>query len=334
MNQGDIMGQNSIELRRVTKKFVRTQQPAVDDISLDIPKGAFITIMGSSGSGKTTLLKMINRIYEPTRGEIFFEGQNIANLKVEEYRKKIGYVIQQIGLFPHMQVAENISVVPKSLKWDKKRTEERVNYLLELVHLQPHIYRNRYPSQLSGGQQQRVGLARAMAAEPAVMLMDEPFGAIDLITRQSLQEELLEIHKKLEKTILFVTHDIHEAFKLGERVIIMHEGKVQQFDTPYNILFRPANEYVKKLISTESIFEKLNVLRVGSIMTPIQSVPSNAISGAREDEPLSSVFGKFIESDHTSLYVENNEGRIVGQIYWDSFQSIPTFKNEKIEYYV
>ncbi|MDR0719718.1 MAG: ABC transporter ATP-binding protein [Treponema sp.] len=328
------MGQNIIEIRRITKKFANARQYAVDDVSLNIPKGAFITIMGSSGSGKTTLLKMVNRIYEPTRGEIFFEGQNIAGLKVEEYRKKIGYVIQQIGLFPHMQVFENISVVPKSLKWDKSRIEERVNYLLELVRLQPHIYRNRYPSQLSGGQQQRVGLARAMAAEPSIMLMDEPFGAIDLITRQSLQEELLEIHKKLEKTILFVTHDIHEAFKLGEQVIIMHEGKVQQFDTPYNILFRPANDYVKKLIATESIFEKLRVLRVGSIMTPIQSVPQNAVPGAREDEPLSSVFGKFIESENRSLYVENSDGRIVGQIYWDSFQSIPTFKNGKIEYYV
>jgi osmoprotectant transport system ATP-binding protein len=328
------MEESIIQINRVSKKFAGAGRYAVEDVSLDIPQGGFITILGTSGSGKTTLLKMINRILELTSGAILFEGRDIQTLKVEKYRKQIGYVIQQIGLFPHMTVAENIAVVPKSLGWDKKRIEERGNYLLELVHLEPWHYKDRYPSQLSGGEQQRVGLARAMAAEPAVMLMDEPFGAIDSLTRQSLQDELLEIHKKLEKTILFVTHDIHEAFKLGDRVIIMNQGKVQQYDTPYNILFHPANEFVTRLVKSENILEKLQVLRADSISVPVQGNPDPRAPRVRADDTLTTVLRKFLETGLPFLLVESREGTVEGQIFWNSFQSIAVLKTGEIEYYV
>jgi osmoprotectant transport system ATP-binding protein len=328
------MAENIIQIKKVSKKFAGAGRYAVEDISIDVPQGSFITIMGTSGSGKTTLLKMINRILELTSGAIFFENRDIQTLKVESYRKQIGYVIQQIGLFPHMTVAENIAVVPKSLGWDKKRIEERGNYLLELVHLEPWHYKDRYPSQLSGGEQQRVGLARAMAAEPAVMLMDEPFGAIDSLTRQSLQDELLEIHKKLGKTILFVTHDIHEAFKLGDLVIIMNQGKVQQYDTPYNILFHPANEFVARLVKSENILEKLQVLRANSISVPVQGKTDPRAPRVREDDTLTTVLGKFLETGLPFLLVESRKGAVEGQIFWNSFQSIAVLKSGEIEYYV
>ncbi len=339
----------AIELREVYKNFPGTRRYAVDGVSAEIEEGSFVTIMGTSGSGKTTLLKMINRIYEATSGDILFFGQNVKSLKVEDYRRKIGYVIQQIGLFPHMTVAENIATVPKILKWDKKSIDERVEQLLELVHLPPWDYKKRYPRQLSGGQQQRVGLARAMAADPAVMLMDEPFGAIDAITRQNLQEELLVIQKKLGKTILFVTHDIHEAFKLGDRVMIMNEGKIQQYDTPYNILFNPSNEYVARLVSAEDILERLRVLRAETIVAPLDSAPDSEDIRIGKDETLNHVLGKFIEKGLSHMIVEDREGRAIGKITWERFKAISEFRRtpaqekkipaaedtrEEIEYYV
>lgn len=191
---------------------------------------------------------MVNRLYEPTGGKIFLFGEDISTVDVVKVRRRIGYVIQQIGLFPHMTIADNISVVPKLLNWDKKQTDERVDELLNLVGLLPEEFKHRYPSQLSGGQQQRVGLARALAVNPKIMLLDEPFGAIDAITRMKLQDELLRIHGGLKRTFLFVTHDINEAFKLGSRVIVMNEGTVRQFDTPARIVKNPADDFVASLI--------------------------------------------------------------------------------------
>ncbi|MDR1875233.1 MAG: ABC transporter ATP-binding protein [Synergistaceae bacterium] len=323
-----------IALNKATKRFVGMKQNAVSEVTLDIDGGSFVTILGTSGSGKTTLLKLVNRIHELTAGEILFNGQNIHELKVEEYRKKIGYVIQQIGLFPHMTVAENIAVVPESLKWNKNTIEERVDYLLELVHLNPAYYRNRYPAQLSGGQQQRVGLARAMAAEPGIMLMDEPFGAIDSITRKILQDELLAIHKKLGKTILFVTHDIHEALKLGGKVIVMDDGKVQQYDTPYNILFRPANAFVSRLVAAENTLEKLQVLRVGAVASPARHSDNPNIPRVNEAETLSNVLAKFMETGAPYLGVTDDSGRVNGEVSWDALRSVASLRNEGMEYYV
>lgn len=240
----------AIEFKNVSKHFKDATHKAVDNLSLTIEHGEFITILGSSGCGKTTLLKMINRLYDPEEGSIEFFSEDIKNTDPVEFRRKIGYVIQQVGLFPHMTIAGNIATVPKILKWTKEKINERVDELLTLVGLDPSEFSNRYPSQLSGGQQQRVGLARALAVNPDVMLLDEPFGAIDAINRIKLQDELLKIYNASKKTYLFVTHDIYEAFKLGSRVLIMDNGKIQQFDTPRNIVASPANDFVKSLIDS------------------------------------------------------------------------------------
>ena len=240
----------AIEFKNVYKQFKGSAYSAVDNLSLTINHGEFITILGSSGCGKTTLLKMINRLYDPHKGSIEFFGEDISNKDPVEFRRKIGYVIQQVGLFPHMTIAGNIATVPKILKWPKDKIDARVDELLKLVGLEPSEFKNRYPSQLSGGQQQRVGLARALAVNPDVMLLDEPFGAIDAINRINLQDELLKIYNASKKTYLFVTHDINEAFKLGNRVLIMDKGKIQQFDTPKNIVANPANDFVRSLINS------------------------------------------------------------------------------------
>ena len=240
----------AIEFRNVTKTFHGANYSAVDHVSLTIDEGEFITILGSSGCGKTTLLKMINRLYEPDSGSVILFGEDISTVDVVKVRRRIGYVIQQIGLFPHYTVSENIATVPKLLKWDKAKIAVRVDELLTLVGLDPKEFRSRYPAQLSGGQQQRIGLARALAVDPKSMLMDEPFGAIDSITREKLQDELLNLHRNMGKTFLFVTHDIEEAFKLGDRVIIMNEGKILQFDTPEAIIREPADPFVQSLVDS------------------------------------------------------------------------------------
>ncbi len=240
----------AVEFRDVLKTFPGAGYPALDHISLQIAEGELVTILGTSGCGKTTLIKMINRIYEPDAGKIFINGADISQMDPITLRRGIGYVIQQIGLFPHMTVYDNIATVPKILKWDRERIDRRVTELLELVNLDPEEFRGRYPKQLSGGQQQRIGLIRALAADPALILFDEPFGAIDAINRANLQDELLRIHRQSSKTFLFVTHDISEALKLGTRVLIMDHGAIQQFDTPDEILRHPANDFVTALLHT------------------------------------------------------------------------------------
>ena len=238
----------AIEYRSVCKQFPGSSAYAVNGVSAAIEEGEFITILGSSGCGKITLLKMTNRLYEPDSGEIRLFGENIAQKNPVELRRGMGYVIQQVGLFPHMTIEENISAIPKLMGWDRQRMAERVTELLELVGLEPEEFRRRYPSQLSGGQQQRIGLARALALDPKVMLLDEPFGAIDAITRLNLQNELKRIHGGSGKTYVLVTHDINEAFKLGTRVMIMNQGRLVQFDTPKNIVQHPADSFVETLI--------------------------------------------------------------------------------------
>ena len=240
----------AIEFKNVSKTFRGAGYPAVNDVSLTVNEGEFVTILGSSGCGKTTLLKMVNRLYEPDTGSIILFGENISTVDVVRVRRRIGYVIQQIGLFPHYTVGDNIATVPKLLKWEKAKIDARVDELLTLVGLEPKEFRDRYPAQLSGGQQQRVGLARALAVDPKIMLMDEPFGAVDSITREKLQDELVRLHKETGKTFLFVTHDIEEAFKLGDRVLIMNEGTIRQFDTPEAIIRHPADPFVASLVNS------------------------------------------------------------------------------------
>ncbi|QOX64837.1 ABC transporter ATP-binding protein [Anoxybacterium hadale] len=236
------------EFINVNKRFPNATYHALDDVNLQIYEGELITILGTSGCGKTTLLKMVNRIYEPDSGEIQLFGSNIMDRDPVILRRGIGYVIQQIGLFPHMTVYNNMATVPRILGWEKQKIDERINELFMLVNLDANEFKHRYPAQLSGGQQQRIGLARALAADPALMLFDEPFGAIDAINREKLQDELLKIHRASRKTFLFVTHDVTEAFKLGTRVLIMDKGRIKQFDRPEKILERPADDFVAALV--------------------------------------------------------------------------------------
>lgn len=258
---------SAILFEEVSLRFPGASQAAVDRCSCEVETGEFVVILGPSGCGKTTLLKMVNRLYEPTSGRISLNGRDIRQFKATHLRQQIGYVIQQSGLFPHMTVAQNIGVVPKLLGWKSPRIQARVDELLMLVELPPQEFRNRYPVQLSGGQQQRVGLARALAGDPGVMLMDEPFGAIDAITRANLQDEILRLQNQLHKTILFVSHDVEEALRLADRILIMQAGRIVQYDTPFHILTQPANRFVRDLMGADDIVRQLGFLRVETAMT-------------------------------------------------------------------
>jgi osmoprotectant transport system ATP-binding protein len=265
-DQQSSSGGASITLTDVTKRYPGQHKPAVDAFNAEIAAGEIVMFVGPSGCGKTTTLKMINRLIEPTSGRIVIGGEDVTGINADQLRRRIGYVIQAGGLFPHMTVAANIGLVPGMLRWDKKRISARVDELLELVSLDPAQYRNRYPRELSGGQQQRVGVARALAADPPVLLMDEPFGAVDPITRQRLQDELLRIHEEVPKTIVFVTHDFDEAVKLGDRIAILTEGAhVAQFDTPDTILANPANEFVEDFVGHGSTLKQLTLTRVDEV---------------------------------------------------------------------
>ena len=262
---------SAIKFDQVCLTFSGSAQPAVNDCSFEVKEGELVVILGPSGCGKTTLLKMVNRLYEPTAGQIYLEGQNIRKLIVTKLRRQIGYVIQQSGLFPHMTVAQNIAVAPKLLRWPRSKIQMRIDELLSLVDLKPDEYRHRYPAQLSGGQQQRVGLARALAGNPKVMLMDEPFGAIDAITRTTLQNEILRLQRQLKKTILFVSHDVEEALRLADRILIMRQGKIVQFDTPFKLLTQPSNQFVHNLLGADDMVRQLSLVQVGTAMTTTTS---------------------------------------------------------------
>ncbi|MDT9592671.1 ABC transporter ATP-binding protein [Nocardioides zeae] len=255
-----------IQLKDVVKRYPGQKNAAVNDLSITVPAGEVVMFIGPSGCGKTTSLKMINRLIEPTSGTITIDGDDIRGRDADELRRTIGYVIQGGSLFPHLTVADNIAVVPKLLKWDKKRIAERTEELLDLVGLEAGRYRDRYPRELSGGQQQRVGVARGLAADPPVVLMDEPFGAVDPITRQRLQDEMLGIQRELGKTIVCVTHDIDEAIKLGDRILIFSEGaKIEQYDTPENVLAAPANDFVADFVGAGSTLKQLSLSRVNEL---------------------------------------------------------------------
>lgn len=255
-----------IVLDDVTKIYPGQERPAVDHVSLELPAGRTTVFVGPSGCGKTTTMRMINRLIEPTSGTITIDGQDNRGLDADTLRRSIGYAIQASGLFPHMTVAQNVGTVPRLLKWKKPRIRARVDEMLELVGLDPSDYRDRYPAQLSGGQQQRVGVARALAADPPVLLMDEPFGAVDPITRASLQDELLRLQDELRKTIVFVTHDFNEAVKLGDRIAVLGPGSsVLQFDTPEAVLTNPADDTVSGFIGDDAALKTLTLRRVGDV---------------------------------------------------------------------
>jgi osmoprotectant transport system ATP-binding protein len=258
--------QPMIRLEGLTKVFPGQTKPAVESLDMDIPAGEIVVLVGPSGCGKTTTMRLINRLIEPTSGRIILEGEDVTDVNPDKLRRRIGYVIQQVGLFPHQTISDNIATVPKMLGWDSPRIKSRVDELLSMVGLEPATYRERYPKHLSGGQRQRAGVARALSADPPVMLMDEPFGAIDPITRDRLQNEFLRLQETIRKTIIFVTHDIDEAIKMGDRIAILREGSaIAQYDTPERILSAPTDDFVADFIGAGASLKRLNLSRVRDI---------------------------------------------------------------------
>jgi len=252
-----------IEFKNVSKTYAGSDRAVVNDLSFTVADGDICVLVGPSGCGKTTSMRMVNRLIEPTNGEILIDGEKNTSMSGTQLRRKIGYAIQQIGLFPHRTIASNVGTVPNLVGWDSDRTTSRVNELLDLVGLPPDQYRDRYPAELSGGQQQRVGVARALAADPPIMLMDEPFGAVDPITRDRLQNEFLHIQEDIKKTIVFVTHDIDEAIKMGDKIAILREGGVlAQYDTPENILANPDSDFVSSFVGTDRVLKRLSLVLV------------------------------------------------------------------------
>jgi osmoprotectant transport system ATP-binding protein len=268
-----------IEFNGVSKTYPGSEKPVVNDLSFEVLDGEICVLVGPSGCGKTTSMRMVNRLIEITEGEILIDGEPNTAMSGTQLRRKIGYAIQQIGLFPHRTIAVNIGTVPHLLGWDKDRIKSRVDELLDTVGLAPDDYRDRYPAELSGGQQQRVGVARALAADPPIMLMDEPFGAVDPITRESLQDEFLRIQEDIKKTIVFVTHDIDEAIKMGDKIAILKQGGfLAQYDTPEDILSNPNSEFVASFVGNDRILKRLSLTKVGEM----QLEPTN---GDADDFP-------------------------------------------------
>ncbi len=283
-----------IQFNHVSKAY-EDGMKAVDSLHLEIKKGEFFVLIGPSGCGKTTTMKMINRLIETTEGSILIDGKDIQQYNINELRWNIGYVLQQIALFPHMTIAENIAVVPEMRKWSKEKIKARVDELLQMVGLGPDVYRDRMPDELSGGQKQRVGVVRALAANPKIVLMDEPFSALDPLSREQLQKDIVQLQKKIQKTIVFVTHDMQEALSLGDRICIMKEGKVVQLDTPEGIIHNPKNEFVEEFIgnrgqpwyegkSIEDVLPLDESIRVEGDALSLHSSLQEALVRVRADE--------------------------------------------------
>jgi osmoprotectant transport system ATP-binding protein len=266
----------AIRFENVGRRYAGGRE-AVRSVSFDVPPAAFAVIVGPSGCGKTTLLKIANRLIEPTAGRVVIEGTDAGHADPVKLRRRMGYVIQQVGLFPHMTVAENIGVVPGLLGWGRQRIAQRIDELLALVHLPAQEYRDAYPRRLSGGQQQRVGLARALAGDPPILLMDEPFGAIDAIERARLQDEVGALQRRLHKTVLFVTHDVDEALKLGDTLTVMRDGRVEQSGTPFDVVFSPASDFVSDLVGSRDAVRRLSVVSVrDALSSNVFGAPSQA----------------------------------------------------------
>ena len=295
-----------IRLEKVTKRYPGSAEPAVDDVTITIPAGKIVILVGPSGCGKTTTMRMINRLIEPTSGRISIGGEDALRLNPDQLRRKIGYAIQQAGLFPHFTVAQNIAVVPGLLGWDRKRIGDRVEQMMDLVGLDPKVFHDRYPRQLSGGQLQRVGVARALAADPPVLLMDEPFGAVDPITRGNLQDELLRLQAELRKTIVFVTHDFDEAVKLGDKIAVLGDrSAILQYDTPDAILANPADDTVAGFVGAGASLKQLTLLRVRDVELRKDTVT------ARLSDPPAQVRRELTERGETFALILDERDRPV-----------------------
>ncbi|MDI3421271.1 betaine/proline/choline family ABC transporter ATP-binding protein [Streptomyces luteolus] len=293
----------TIELENLTKRYPGSPNPAVDEVNMEIKAGELVIFVGPSGCGKSTTLKMINRLIEPTSGRIRINGEDVTDMDPVKLRRKVGYAIQSSGLFPHMTVAQNIALVPKMVGWSKSKIKSRVEEMLDLVGLDPGEFRGRYPRQLSGGQQQRVGVARALAADPPVLLMDEPFGAVDPITRDHLQDELIRLQHELHKTIVFVTHDFDEAIKLGDRIAVLRErSHIAQFDTPEAILTNPADDFVSGFVGAGAALKRLNLTRVRDV--EVRDYPTVTV-----DDPLQDIFNKLRSGNTNEILLLDKRGR-------------------------
>jgi osmoprotectant transport system ATP-binding protein len=296
----------TLEFREATKRYPGQDQPAVDGLSLEVPAGEICVLVGPSGCGKTTAMRMVNRMIDITSGDILLDGRSVRERQPAQLRREIGYAIQQIGLFPHLSVAGNIATVPRLLGWPKERIRARVDELLELVSLDPHETRDRYPAQLSGGQRQRVGVARALAVDPPLMLMDEPFGAIDPINRERLQNEFLRLQREIRKTIVFVTHDIDEAIKIGDRIAIMQKGgRLAQYAPPAELLMYPEGRFVEDFVGADRALKRLALQRVRDV--DLWRAPL-----VRVGEPVAEARAKAADSDVPYPLLVDGEGKPLG----------------------
>ena len=301
----------TIRLEKVTKLFPGVARPAVDALDLTIETGQVCVLIGPSGCGKTTTMRMVNRLIEPTSGRIVVGGQNVTQADPVALRRHIGYVIQQIGLFPHMTIAQNVATVPKLLGWEPAHIRARVAEMLELVGLDPAQFLDRYPRHLSGGQRQRVGVARALAADPPVMLMDEPFGAVDPIVRGRLQEEFLAILKRLKKTVILVTHDIDEAIRMGDVVAILKDGRLVQYDTPDRLLAAPANDFVADFVGADRALRRLSLVRATEAVEPGEAADSFVLPGTLS---LREVLSALLAEGRDAATIRSEDGAALGQI--------------------
>ena len=308
-----------IRLEALTKTYAAPQGTvtAVDGVSLEVGAGETCVLLGPSGCGKTTTLRLINRLVAPTSGKVFLAGRDTAQVDPVALRRGIGYVIQQIGLFPNMTVAENIGVVPRLLGWSEARRRERADELLALLALPPSQFAHRYPNELSGGQAQRVGVARALAVDPPVLLMDEPFAALDPLNREAIQDEFLRMQRKLRKTILFVSHDIDEAVKMADRIAIFHSGRLVQYAAPDAMLAHPADAFVAGFIGSDRTLKRLRLIRAGEVMTPAAPADSDAPAVSPDDD-LRRVAALFLEHGVDSLRCVDALGNLLGGITRDA----------------
>jgi osmoprotectant transport system ATP-binding protein len=305
-----------IRLEALRKVYDTPQGPmtAVDGVSLEVARGETCVLLGPSGCGKTTTLRMINRLVAPSSGKIYLDGRDTDNVDPVELRRGIGYVIQQIGLFPNMTVAENIGVVPRLLGWDVARRRRRAEELLALLALKPAEFADRFPNELSGGQAQRVGVARALAVDPPVLLMDEPFAALDPVNREAVQDEFLKMQQKLRKTILFVSHDIDEAVKMADRIAIFQSGRLVQFAAPDEMLAHPTDAFVANFVGRDRTLKRLRLIRVREIMTASDGAMDTSVPAVSPDDDLRRVAALFLELDAPVLRCVDASGRVVGMV--------------------
>nr|WP_231710801.1 betaine/proline/choline family ABC transporter ATP-binding protein [Gracilibacillus suaedae] len=293
-----------IQLKGIHKVYDDGFQ-ALQDINLTFEEGKINVLIGPSGCGKTTTMKLLNRLTDYTEGQILIDGKDIQQINPIELRRQMGYVIQNIGLFPHMTIFDNVATVPKLLKWDKQKIKQKVDELLRMVNLDPEVYRDRYPAELSGGQQQRIGVIRALAAEPTTILMDEPFSALDPISREQLQEELVRLQQEINKTIVFVTHDMDEAIKIADQIIIMKSGHVVQKGSPQEILANPANDFVKEFIGEE---------RLGSVLPSVKSLMTETFETVNIKTPLDEAIQTMVDKQYHDIPVVDQDGKYIGML--------------------